>query len=232
MRVHETNSKTGLAEITLLKPFWTTIHAWSKCASYELENHKEHMTKVEIRTPADVVLFFHSKDQLTMPKELTSRIYFDGSHSLAVTEEKTIDLNQNDKPCYNVEENGGKNFGEHEYEILSMKILEKFNCTTLFIPVEFRKDSEICLNETTAKMVHEYIKYSSSMYATSMWKSNFYSIPPCVYHTFTIEQAVHSKGNLFWVILSQAKSHNLRFSSSFGANVASISADHLMFLQQ
>ena len=34
VKAHETHSETGLAKVTLLKPFRTTIHDWSKCASY------------------------------------------------------------------------------------------------------------------------------------------------------------------------------------------------------
>ena len=134
MKARETHSETGLAKVTLLKPFRTTINNWSKCASYDLKEQREQLTKIEIRTPVDVAVYFHSKDQLTMPKELRARIYFGGFHSIEVTEEKTIDLNQNEKPCYNVEENGGKNYGEHEYEVLMAKFLEKFNCTTFFYP--------------------------------------------------------------------------------------------------
>ena len=100
-----------------------------------------------------------------------------------------------------LEENGGKNYGEQKYEVLMAKILEKFKCTTLFIPAEIRKDSEICQNEKTAKMIHEYLKYSSSAYSTNMWKSNFYTIPPCVYHTFTIERTVDGKGSFLFVAL-------------------------------
>ena len=143
MKARETHSETGLAKVTLLKPFRTTINDWSKCASYDLKEQREQLTKIEIRTPVDVAVYFHSKDQLTMPKDLRARIYFGGYHSIKVNKEKTIDLNLNEKPCYNVEENGGKNYGEHEYEVLMAKFLEKFNCTTFFIPAEIRKDSEI-----------------------------------------------------------------------------------------
>ena len=93
-----------------------------------------------------------------------------------------------------MEENGGNNYGDHEYEVLMKQILEKFICTTLFIPAEIRKDFKICLNETTANTIHEYMKYSCSAYSTSMWKSNFYTIPPCVYHTFSIERDVDGNG--------------------------------------
>jgi hypothetical protein len=197
VKAHTTHSETGLAKVTLLKPFRTTIHYWGKCASYELSKQREQLTKVEIRTPLDVAVFFHSKDQVIMPKELRARIYLGGFDSIEVTEEKTIDLNKKEKPCYNVEENGGKTYGDHEFEVLMTKILEKFNCTTLFIPAQIRKDSEICLNETTANMVHEYMKYSSSAYSTGMWKSNFYTLPPCVYNTFSIEKSVDGNGNFF-----------------------------------
>ena len=75
VKARETHSETGLAKVTLLKPFRTTIHYWSKCASYELNKQREQLTKVEIRTPLDVAVFFLSKDQVIMPKELRARIF-------------------------------------------------------------------------------------------------------------------------------------------------------------
>ena len=65
-----------------------------KCASYELNKQRKQLTKVEIRTPVDVAVYFHSKDKLTMPKDHRALIYYGGYHSIKVTEEKTIDLNQ------------------------------------------------------------------------------------------------------------------------------------------
>ena len=124
MKARETHSETGLAKVTLLKPFRTTINDWSKCASYDLKEQREQLTKIEIRTPVDVAVYFHSKDQLTMPKELRACIYYSGYHSIEVTKEKTINLNQNNLYCYNVEEHGGKNYGEHEYDILIAKIMK------------------------------------------------------------------------------------------------------------
>jgi hypothetical protein len=191
-----------LPEIYSLKPYRTTIHNWGKCASYEFENHTEDLTKVEIRSPADVTVFLHSKDQLSIPKELSVRTFFNGYHSIEVTVEKTIDLNKERKPCYDNNDHGNESYGEHEFNLLVKKIMEKFNCSTPFIPPEFRKGSPICQNQTTANLVHGFLKYSSSAFMTNMWKSSYYSVPPCVYHKFSAETTIKMKGKTNFIFFS------------------------------
>ena len=167
---------------------------WTKCANFDLEKYSKELTQVSIKSPAEVLVIVHSKDQITIPRELSAVYTFDGSHIVDVTIDKTIDLNQKKKPCYDVSENNGKGFGENEYELLMKIIMERFNCTTPFIPAEFRKGSEICGNEKTMKLVHDLIDLSLSSNAPVIWKSNYFSIPPCVYHTYTVQEKTNVKG--------------------------------------
>ena len=196
MEVLETNAETGLREDTLLKPYQSPINNWGKCASYDLEKHSKELTKVAIRSPLDVYVIFHSKDQLSIPKELSTKETLEGFHLIDVTIDKTIDLKQDDKPCYDTSEHSGESYGEHEYKLLTSRTMERFNCTTPFIPAEFRNGSNICLNQTAASLVHEFLQYSSSSFVTNMWKSNYYSIPPCVYHTYTVAERARGKGKV------------------------------------
>ena len=178
----------------------TTINNFCRCATYELENHKEQLTKVEIKSPVDVYVIFHSKEQISIPKELSARKTFEGYHNIEVTIQKTINLNQKEKHCYNPADNGGISFGMHEYQLLMKRIMKNFNCTTPFIPDKYRKDSDICLNQTTLEKVHEFLKFSSSSFVSNMWKSNYYGIPPCVYTTYAIDEAIKGKGDSLFKI--------------------------------
>ena len=103
---------------------------------------------VKIRTPVDVALYFHRKHQLTMPKELIARIYFSLYYSIEQIEGKQLIWTKR-KGLLRCGRNGDKNFGEHKND----KILEKFNCTTHFIPLFIRKDSQANGGRGAAKRV-------------------------------------------------------------------------------
>ena len=109
------------------------------------------LVKVTITSPVQLYVILHSKDQISIPRELALYKRFDnvgGKNVVEINVEKTIDLNQKDKPCYDPAEHNNVGFGEHSYRVLSEKIVEKFNCTTLFIPEDFRKGIKICGNNT------------------------------------------------------------------------------------
>ena len=80
--VRETNSETGLREDTLLKPYGSTINNWGKCASYDLEKYSKELSKVVIYSPVTVYVLFHSKDQFSIPKELSTKVTFEGLQSI------------------------------------------------------------------------------------------------------------------------------------------------------
>ena len=135
---------------------------------------------------------------LSIPKELAVYKRFEepaGKNVVEVTVEKTVDLDQKDRPCYDPAENNNVSFGEHDYQILAQKIREKFNCTTLFIPEKFRSGAEICKNETGLYEVHQFLQYSSSSHATNLWTADYYTIPPCVYHKYTVHDTIRARGN-------------------------------------
>ena len=126
-------------------------------------------------------------------RELSAYQLFDKLHVIEVTIEKTIDISQKQKPCYDAFEKH-ESFGEHDYKLLMNKIMKKFQCTTLYIPAEFINGSKICQNSTTTNLVHEFMKYSSPTFATNLWTSDYYSPPPCVYHKYSVDQTIAGKG--------------------------------------
>ena len=155
------------------------------------------MVKVWITSPVQVYVILHSKEQISIPKELAVYKRFEepaGKNVVEVTVEKTVDLDQKNRPCYDPAKNNNVSFGEHDYRVLAHKIMEKFNCTTLFIPEEFRLGAEICKNETRLYHVHQFIQYSSSSHATNLWTSNYYTIPPCTYHKYTVHDTIRARG--------------------------------------
>ena len=185
----DTDNGREIGTDILLKPYGTLMYQWGKCASYDLGDNPGHLRRVKIKSPVEVDVIFHNKDQSSIPKELSTRLRFDGTHHIEVTVEKTIDVNQNKKkPCYKPEENHGETYGKHDYMLLNKKIVGRFNCTTPFIPSEFRNGAEICLNKSAGILIHQFLKYSSASFSTNMWNKNYHSIPPCIYHTYTTQE--------------------------------------------
>ena len=173
-----------------LKPYGTLWYKWGKCASYDISDHDKELEVKEVRitSPVKVDVILHSKDQSSIPLELSTLLRFDSSHEIQVTVEKTIDVYQAKKPCYKPEDHGGETYGEHDYKLLSKTIMEKFNCTTPFIPSEYRNGSEICSNKNTGRRVHQFLRSTSASLVPNMWRDSYHSIPPCVYHTYNIHE--------------------------------------------
>ena len=87
---------------------------WARCATYDLTHHSKSLLRVEVHSPVSVYVIFHDKDQISLPRELSAYQLFDKQHVIEVTIEKTIDLNQKEKPCYDTSENDNESFGEHD----------------------------------------------------------------------------------------------------------------------
>ena len=86
----------------------------------------------------DVWVIIHNREQVSIPKELAAYIRFDGRHVVEVTVEKTVNLDQKENPCYYPAQHENVTFGDHNYKIMAKIVLEKFNCTTPYIPAQFR----------------------------------------------------------------------------------------------
>ena len=172
-----------------LKPYGNLWIEWGKCASYELVNAQEplRVMSVWIKSPLEIKVFLHSKDQSNTPRELSISALFVSQHKIQVSVEKTIDISQTKKPCYNPEDHAGETYGEYDYKLLNKKIIEKFNCTTPFIPSKYRNGSKICSNANGSR-VHGFLRSTSASLSPNMWADDYHSIPPCVYHTYTMQE--------------------------------------------
>ena len=159
----------------------------------------------------DVQVIIHNRDQITIPKELAAYIRFDGRHVVEVTVVKTLNLDQKQNHCYCPAQHNSVTFGDHNYKVLAKILMEKFNCTTPFIPAQFRINSKLCETRSTLNKVHWFMMYSSSSFATNLWSSTYYTDPPCVYHSYTAQETISRKGkflNPLKVAISQALSQN------------------------
>ena len=165
-------------------------HNWGKCASYDLEDlgKGQKARRIYITSPVEVQVILHSKEQTSIPLELSTQMRLDGRHEVMVGVKKTIDVNQKRKPCYIPEDHDGESYGEHDYKLLNKIISDKFNCTTPYIPKDYRNGSKICTDETVGKKVHRLFKRALVGLNTNIWMEDFYSIPPCVYHTYKTEK--------------------------------------------
>ena len=168
-----------------MKPSKTLWNTWGKCASFDLEDFKKSLRFVKIESPIEVDVVIHSKEHSSIPLELSTTIRLESRHVVNINVEKTIDIYQDKKPCYRPEDNKGDTYGDHEYKLLQHKIMDQFNCTTPFIPSEYRNGSKICSKAEKGERVNMFFKLYSSSLNFNMWSQDHHSIPPCVYHTFT-----------------------------------------------
>ena len=63
---------------------------------------------VLIESPVEIKVFLHSKGQSNIPRELSISALFVSQHKIQVSVEKTIDISQTKKPCYNPEDHKGE----------------------------------------------------------------------------------------------------------------------------
>ena len=96
---------------------------------------------------------------------------------------KHIDLNTKSSPCYE-----GEDFTDVEDSEFGRLIYEKFGCTSPYIDQRNRHGASICENQTTGKLVQDFMKTRSGRFGTSMWKKNYFMPPPCTYNTYTFVQ--------------------------------------------
>ena len=188
-------------------------YRWTYCASYNLQAHAEGLIKVGVESPMDVWVIIHNRDQITIPKELAAYIRFDAYHVVEVTVEKTVDLDQKQKPCYDPAQHNNVTYGDHNYEILAKILIEKFNCTTPFIPAQFRNGSKLCETRTMLSKVHWFMMYSSSSFATNLWSSTYYTHPPCIYQSYMAQETISGKGKFKNSWLPSSSIHQIHLAS-------------------
>ena len=99
------------------------MNLWGRCASYDLEDYQKQLNYVFIKSPVEVDVVFHSKEQSSIPIELSTRLRFDGDHTVQVTVEKTIDVDQKEKPCYDPKKHQGEAYGDYDYKLLNKNSL-------------------------------------------------------------------------------------------------------------
>ena len=174
----------------LIKPYGTVLNMKrGKCASYKIESSSSSsmVTSVEIRSPIEVSVVFHSRDQSSAPMELSSQVIFARTHYITVEVEKSIDVNHDKKPCYDPKEHQGVSYEEYTLTLLSKMIDKNFNCTTPVIPKKYRIGTNICTNPSHGEKVHQFLSSYAPTYSGIMWNDQYDFLPPCVYHKYNIK---------------------------------------------
>ena len=108
--------------------------------------------------------------------------FFAAKHNIDVSVSKTKDLNTELTPCFD-----GPNYSEAEFEKLGIDLKEKFHCTSPFIPKIYRAGVKLCKNDTVGREVQNFIR-ATGMFATNMWKKDYFFLPPCTYNTYKHHQ--------------------------------------------
>ena len=82
VKVQYTNKNTILPTDTVLKPYKPLMYHWGKCASYDLKDYEEQIRFVTIESPVEVDVIVHSKEQSSIPQELSIQQRLDASHNI------------------------------------------------------------------------------------------------------------------------------------------------------
>ena len=72
--------------------------------------------------------------------------------------------------------------------------MNKFGCTSPFIPLAFRYGAEICTNSTRGRQVHKHMMTETGRFSTIMWMKDYYFMPPCSYNTFAFTKTDFGTG--------------------------------------
>ena len=78
LRGYKLDKKTGGETKFSILPTRTTSRDFGKCASYDLEPHKEEMFKINIYSPMDIMVTFHNRDMFSIHKELSAIYFYEG----------------------------------------------------------------------------------------------------------------------------------------------------------
>ena len=93
-----------------------------------------------------------------------------------------MDLNTELTPCFD-----GPNYSDAEFEKIGIDLKEQFNCTSPFVPKIYRAGAKLCRNDTVGKKVQNFIR-ATGLFATNMWKKDYFFLPPCTYNTYSYHQ--------------------------------------------
>ena len=130
-----------------ITPVKTTTRLFGKCATYDLDSEKSQLNRIKIRSPLDIIVLLHDKNQQNIHRELSifyhlqglklilhiklsKHIYFLGDHNIRVSLSKTSALNTVSRPCYE-----GNDFGHQEYLRLVQLVKEGFTSLRDHYPV-------------------------------------------------------------------------------------------------
>ena len=186
---------------------------FSKCAMFQ-PNKDAKVEEVETRnllfqnlmfkrfvlkSSIDLYVLFHHSSFSNVHREISIIFNFDGKkelrwisscyeslfsakHIINVSVSKKKDLNTELTPCFD-----GTDYSAAEFEKLGKDLKDHFSCTSPFLPKIYRAGAKLCKNDTVGKKVQNFIK-ATGLFATNMWKNDYFFLPPCTYSTYSYHQ--------------------------------------------
>ena len=182
-----------------MTPVRSTLRTFGKCATYDLDSEKNKLIKIKITSPMEILVLLHDKHQQNLHRELSlfykltgiildwfRKLIFviEGHHYFLLTTSKSSALTRGSRPCYD-----GEDYGDQEYLKLVQIVEEKFGCMSPFIPRKYRPGLGLCRNQTTARILNQFLKRSVALTGISanLWSSDYYFMPPCTTFKYNID---------------------------------------------
>ena len=70
---------TGEEIVVQMAPVRTTTRFFGKCATYDLDSEKSHLNRIKIKSPLDIVVLIHDKNQQSIHRELSIFYQLEGN---------------------------------------------------------------------------------------------------------------------------------------------------------
>ena len=61
-----------------ITPVKTTTRLFGKCATYDLDSEKSQLNRIKIRSPLDIIVLLHDKNQQNIHRELSIFYHLQG----------------------------------------------------------------------------------------------------------------------------------------------------------
>ena len=70
---------TGEEIVVQMAPVRTTTRLFGKCATYDLDSEKSHLNRIKIKSPLDIVVLLHDRNQQSIHRELSIFYQLEGN---------------------------------------------------------------------------------------------------------------------------------------------------------
>ena len=206
--VQRTDEETGRLAKRTIQPT-TMVEQWfADCAGFNISQHSDKMRLIDVKSNWKTTVYLHDKNQNKIHMQLSKFIvnegrfrFFEilrhcnanicgGHKKYDVTVSKTINLNTEERPCYE-----GSDYNDQEYLKVVELMRSKFNCTTPFVPKHLRLGLPVCPDNESGRQAHDFVRTRTGDKQPNMWNSDYYFVPPCTYYEFNLYELSHRESS-------------------------------------